>query len=233
MIILNSTTASEQITSLLENYPNLNVKKSAPDEVQLLGNIHIYRTALGFTLDSFYDIEIIIPIGSHKLPTAIDAGNVINPTYPHRYANGELCLETDTAIKLRFIEGFNLLQWMDEYVEPYYFTYEYYIRFGSFPFGERPHGAEGVISVYQELFHEEDLGKTIILMMYCADESYRGHIHCPCGSGKKLRGCHGQYLFRLMTNPAIKEIIQSDVEPIRKAIIGNASRINQQETKFR
>ena len=129
-------------------------------------------------------------------------------------------------------DGFNLLQWMDEYVEPYYFTYEYFMRFGSYPFGERPHGPEGVISTYQELFHEEDLGKTFILMMYCADESYRGHIHCPCGSGKKLRSCHGQYLFPLMTNPAIKEIIRSDVEPIRKAIIENASRNNRQETEF-
>ena len=226
MIILNSTTAAKQIASLLEHYPNLNVKMSDPAEVRLLGNIHIFRTALDFTLDSFYDIEIIIPVGLHKLPTVIDMGNAIDQSYPHRYNNGELCLETDTAVKLRFIDGFNLLQWMDEYVEPYYFTYEYFMRFGSYPFGERPHGPEGVISTYQELFHEEDLGITFILMMYCANESYRGHIHCPCGSGKRLRSCHGQYLFPLMTKPVIKEIIRSDVEPIRKAIKENASRNN-------
>lgn len=232
-MIMTLTTATEQISALLKAYPDLTVEKSDPDEVRLLGNIHIFRTALGFTLDGYYDIEIRIPIDSPKLPTVIDMGNAIEQSYPHRYTNGELCLETDTAVKLRFINGFNLLQWMDEYVEPYYFTYEYFMRFGSYPFGERPHGPEGVISTYQELFHEEDLGKTFILMMYCADESYRGHIHCPCGSGKKLRHCHGQYLFPLMTNPAIKEIIRSDVEPIRKAIIENASRNNRQETEFR
>ena len=231
-MIMTLTTATEQISALLKAYPDLTVEKSDPDEVRLLGNIHIFRTALGFTLDSYYDIEIRIPIDSPKLPTVIDMGNAIEQSYPHRYTNGELCLETDTAVKLRFINGFNLLQWMDEYVEPYYFTYEYFMRFGSYPFGERPHGPEGVINTYQELFHEEDLDKTFILMMYCADESYRGHIHCPCGSGKKLRSCHGQHLFPLMTNPAIKEIIRSDVEPIRKAIIENASRNNRQKTEF-
>lgn len=227
MIILNSTTAAEQVPALLRYYPNLKVKKSDSDEVRLLGNIHVYRTAFNFTLDSFYDIEIRIPLDSHKLPTVIDVGNSINPSYPHRYKTGELCLETDTTIKLRFIEGFNLLQWMDEYVEPYYFTYEYFMRFGFFPFGERPHGPEGILSTYQELFHEEDLGKTFILMLYCADETYRGHIKCPCGSNKRLRNCHGQYIFPIMTNPNIKEIIRTDVEPIRKAIIENASRNNQ------
>lgn len=227
MIILNLTAATEQISALLKTYPDLTVEKSNSNEVRINGCIHVYRTALGFTLDSYYDIEIRISIDSPKLPTVIDTGNAIEQNYPHRYTNGELCLETDTTVKLRFIDGFNLLQWMDEYVEPYYFTYEYFMRFGYFPFGERPHGPEGIINTYQEIFHERDISKTLLLMMHCAYEPYRGHINCPCGSNKRLRNCHGQYLFPLMINSDIKEIIQADVEPFRKAIIENASRNNR------
>jgi hypothetical protein len=226
MIILNLTSAAEQISALLKTYPGLKIEKSDLNEVRLLGNIHIYRTALDFTLDNYYDIEIRIPIDSSSLPIAIDIGNAIEPSYPHRYVNGELCLETDTAVKLRFIDGFNLLKWMDEYVEPYYFTYEYFMRFGFFPFGERPHGLEGIINTYQEIFNEVDIGKTLRLMMYSAYESYRGHINCPCGCNKRLRICHGKYIFPLMTNSDIKELIQKDVESIRKAITENASRNN-------
>ena len=143
---------------------------------------------------------------------------MIDSDYPHRYSDGSLCLETSTTIRLRFVDGFDLVAWMDEFVEPYFFSYEYYDRYGSFPFGERPHGLNGVIHTYQELFHTDDLEKACLLLRYVAESTYRGHAPCPCGSGERLRKCHGQYLQPFMMNPKKKAIALSDLQYLRKEL---------------
>ena len=215
---LNYTEACEQVQRLLTAYPKLNVVKSDPTIIQLCGSIEIYRSACNYTLQKEYPIEIIIPLDNDKLPTVIETNNMIDSDYPHRYSDGSLCLETSTTIRLRFVDGFDLVAWMDEFVEPYFFSYEYYDRYGSFPFGERPHGLNGVIHTYQELFHTDDLEKACLLLRYAAESAYRGHAPCPCGSGERLRKCHGQYLQPFMMNPKKKAIALLDLQYLRKEL---------------
>ena len=219
MIAFTPGTAMTQVSNLINRYPDLKVSKSDFQEIRLRGIIHIYRTALQFTLDRSYEIEIKIPLNSDSLPIAIDAGDAIDRSYPHRYPDGELCLETETAIRLRFSDGFELIPWMEEYVEPYYFSYEYYTRFGSFPFGERPHGiVEGILNTYQGLFNESDVERTVTLLKFCAENKYRGHVNCPCKSGKRLRVCHGTAVFPLMVDCRKREIVKNDLKTLRKEL---------------
>lgn len=203
-MILTYSEAYGQVQNLLKVYPKLKPIESDSEKIRLYGLIEVYRSACNYILQKEYPIEIIIPINSNEFPTVIDKGNMIAQEYPHRYTNGELCLETNTAIKLRFIDGFDLVAWMDEFVEPYFFSYEYYSRYGEFPFGERPHGLEGIVHTYQQLFHADNLQQACSLLVYAAEDNYRGHIQCPCKSGKKLRNCHGPYLFPFMTDPRKK-----------------------------
>ena len=226
MNILTLEDATAQATELVRHYPNLSVLDVNNHCIRLQGDIEIYRTAAGFTLDHSYKIEVRVPVDSTDLPVVIDLNGYIDSSYPHRYRSGELCLETDAIIRFRFINGFNLIEWFDEYVETYFFSYEYFKRYGTFPFGERPHGLEGVMSTYQDLFHEQDLNTVAALLRYAADEKYRGHIDCPCGSGQKLRRCHGQALFPLMSDPRKKEVVRMDVKGIRKAITAYESTRN-------
>ena len=219
MITLTATDAPCQVADLIHHYPNLLVLEWDALHIRLKGVIDVYRTASNFTLDRSYNIEINIPVDSSDLPTVIDLDSAVDTSYPHRYKNGELCLETDTTIRLRFIDGMNLLEWVEEFVESYFFSFEYFKRFGVFPFGERPHGLDGLLNTYQELLDEADPRKAAALLKYCADENYRGHIDCPCGSGKRLRQCHGKALFPLMCDSRKKEVIRKDVEMIRKVIM--------------
>ena len=53
-------------------------------------------------------------------PIIFDAGNAIDSNYSHQYKDGSLCLETDAAVRIRFIDGFDLVSWMQEFVEPYF-----------------------------------------------------------------------------------------------------------------
>ncbi len=217
-MILKYAEACEQVQRLLTSYPKLEVKESDSTKIRLAGPIEVYRSACNYTLHKEYPIELIIPIGNDDLPTVIETANMIDAAYPHRYSDGSLCLETNTAIRMRFIDGFDLFAWMDEFVEPYFFSYEYYVRYGAFPFGERPHGINGIIHTYQELFHADDGGAIGALLRYAAEEVYRGHVSCPCGSGEKLRKCHGQYLLPFMTNPKKKALALADLQYLRREL---------------
>ena len=214
----NCNDLHNQVTLLLEHYQDLFIAEEDDHRILLSGSMLIYRSACEFILHKQYAVEIVVPKADTALPVAIDKGSVIASSYPHRYADGSLCLETDSYIRYRFIDGIDLVEWMDEFVEPYFFSYEYYTRFGNFPFGERPHGLEGLIHTYQEFWHENDLVVTCGLLKYAAEENYRGHALCPCNSGKKLRQCHGPALFPYMRDKRRLEILRSDFQYLRKVL---------------
>ena len=215
--------AAAQVTELTKQYPDLKTTKSSPEVIRLRGNIWINRSFLDFTVDQTYGIEITIPLNTPALPSVKDIGGSISDDYPHRYLSGELCLETETIIRIRFIDGFNLTKWMDEFVEPYYFSYEYYRRYCVFPFGDRPHDLDGLIDSYRDIFQENDPVITWKLMQYCSMGKYRGHLPCPCGSGKRTRDCHGGNLLPIVSDPRKKEIVKNNANTIIEEIIKHES----------
>ena len=123
-MIFTTESAVQQATNLLHLYNGLKVFSIDEVQITLIGNILVNRTAKGYRLLKEYKIKIVIPLGSDELPRVLDEGNQIDKNYPHRYPDGELCLETDTNIRFRFIDGFSLDAWMSEYVETYFFRSE-------------------------------------------------------------------------------------------------------------
>lgn len=223
----NTKNLKEQLQNLLIQYPQISIiEADSTNIIRLKGVLSVNRSAFDYTLQKDYLIEILIPVLDAELPQIKSLDNAIDKTYPHYYIeSGMLCLETDTAVKFRFIEGFNLIEWMSEYVETYFFSYEYYCRFGSFPFGERSHSYLGIIETYQDIFNETDLAKTVKLFKYAATQKYTGHEECPCGSGCRLRKCHGPVLFPYMSDLRKKRIIQTDLENIQREIIAYESKM--------
>lgn len=60
---------------------------------------------------------------------------------------------------------------------------------GEWPFGEWKHGREGVLQYYQELLGTED-PRTIARFLYVLKKlNLKLHLHCPCGSGRKIEKC--------------------------------------------
>lgn len=209
--------ALRQSEELMQYYPDMHLCLSTEEEIALEGTILINRTAKGFTLYKTYAVKVVVPLGTEDLPYVIDAGNAIDSQYPHRYRDGKLCLETDASIKVRFVGGMTLRGWMSEFVESYYFSYEFYQRYGEFPFGERSHGLVGIIQTYSDFFHEPDVIKTIRIMASIVSSKYRGHQPCPCGSGKKLRSCHGPFTMNFYMDDRLKDIVREDFFLLREA----------------
>ena len=209
-MIFSKEVAVQQVANLLHRYNGLYVNSMSEEKISLMGSITVNMSSLGFTLYKTYRVEVIIPLDSDELPYVLDVGNQIDGSYPHRYVDGKLCLETDTNIRIRFIDEFSLETWMSEYVETYFFSYEFYQRYGEFPFGERSHGFEGIIQTYSDIFKETDMRKTIRLMGSISTQQYRGHSLCPCGSDRKLRSCHGPLIMKFYTNDGLKAIVKKD-----------------------
>lgn len=207
-MIFSKESALQQVKSLLQIYDKLHIEKESNQEIILTGEILVNRTASSYTLYKTYHIEVHIPFESDKLPYVFDIGNAIDSNYNHQYKDGPLCLETDFAIRIRFVDGLNLVSWMQEFVEPYFFSYEYYQRFGCFPFGERSHGIEGILQSFGDVFQETDNIKVCKILMFIYSDRYRGHLPCPCGSGKKMRACHGDSIKPFFVNDGLKKIVE-------------------------
>ena len=225
-MIFTEKSANCQINSLLCEYPNLKLVDSNSKLVHLKGSILVNRHFNKFILCKNYNIDVFIPIESYKLPYVVDSDKYISRNYHHYYSNGELCLATDTQIMIRFLNGFDLVQWMKEYVEIYFLSYEYFQRFGEFPFGERQHGCIGILETYQDLFFAKDLVATFNLMKYIVHNSYRGHHICPCGSGKRLRKCHGEVLLEFYKNEKLRAILLQDFDNIVEELKNDKKRRN-------
>lgn len=218
-MIFTKETVQQQVEDLLNLQRGLYIKSESEEQIELAGEIFVHCESKGYTLSDSYTVQIVIPLNSDKLPFVIDEGNRIAEDYPHRYKNGALCLETDTSIRIRFLDSFSLTLWMQEFVEPYYFSYEFYRRYGEFPFGERGHGLQGIVETYQDLFQEQDALKVFELMGSICKHPYRGHSLCPCGSGQRLRACHGKVIMKYYTDNRLKEIVQIDYKLIRAELV--------------
>lgn len=217
-MIFSKESAVQQVNNLLHLHNKLQICTMDETQVVLAGSILVNRSSKGFQVCKEYSVKIVIPLESEELPYVLDAGNHIDSNYPHRYLSGKLCLETDANIKIRFIDGFFLEAWMIEYVEPYYFSYEFFQRYGEFPFGERGHDWEGIIQTYSDYFNEPDVVKTIKLMAFISGQKYRGHVLCPCGLGQKLRTCHGPFIMKFFADNRLKAIVRRDYLSIEEAV---------------
>lgn len=231
MNMWNTVNLNEQVHNLLNQYPHLTIAETESNQIRLMGTVTVNRSACNYTLQKSYLIEILIPVFDAELPKIKSLDKAIDKSYSHQNKeDGTLCLETDTAIKLRFIDAFNLTEWMDEYVEPYFFSYEYFCRFGCFPFGERSHWIMGLVETYQDIFNEHDYIKAYKLIKYAGTKNYVGHEECPCGSGHRLRKCHGPFLYPYMTDLRKKQIIQDDIDTIQEEIIAYESQKRNSKT---
>ena len=230
-VIFSKESANMQVNRLLLSYPGLKIDCASDSLIRLSGTILVYRAIEDYTLRKNYNLEIVVPIGNNELPYVIDSSNAISKSYSHKYNNGMLCLETDIIIRKRFVQGFDLVAWMDEYVEPYFVTYEYFNEYGNYPFGERSHCSLGIIESYQELFNAKDLQEAFTLANYIRDHEYRGHHLCICGSGKRLRNCHGPYMLPFYINGSLKKQLEKDLDLFERELREYETRRNKDTTK--
>lgn len=185
-----------QIDELRKKHSGLAVISETDTEVIVAGKLPFEASADGLeTITGSFDVEIRIPTDyPEQLPQAKEIGNQIDSNYEHRYPDGTLCLAVPIEERRVFAQQPTLLGFFDRLVIPYLYGYSFWKKHGYHPFDEAEHGYEGILRHYMDSLQLKDEVAALRVICFLFEYGYRGHHDCPCGSGRRVRVCHGQRL---------------------------------------
>lgn len=192
------TEIQEQFAELASVHAGLSLCQDLLGEWVVRGDLSFSATHRDATIEDTFAILMKLPPdfpNSH--PKVQETGGRI-PTDFHQFPDRTLCLGAPAEVQVRFTRAPRLLPFVNDLVIPYLFSFRYWQDHREMPFGELSHGGRGILEYYQDLFCIEDHSAILGLLKILADNTYRGHLRCPCGSGQVLRRCHGTQLRDLM-----------------------------------
>lgn len=194
---MDELTLYKQFQDLYLNFPGLILEKKEEDAWQIRGKIRFSREYLKRQIDDEYSVEILVlkdyPI---SLPKIFEIEWRIPKDF-HRFQDGALCLGTPLEVKAKFRRHPTLFGYVDNCVIPYLYSYSYKCKFGKLPFGEHSHGGKGLLEFYQNLFDIKDPRRVQRFLEILSLGNYQDRTRCPCGSGRRLRICHGSLINKL------------------------------------
>jgi len=150
-----------------------------------------------------YEIEIKVSTSYPKtIPLVCETKGKIPKDWHH---NGKyFCLETPFRVWEIFRKQETLLNFVENLVVPYLAYYSYFKNTGDSS-KEHSHGARGVLDDYKKRFNIKDDLLAFKLLRILTERDYRGHVPCPCGSGEKLRKCHGKCIQTIALDDRFKD----------------------------
>lgn len=189
--------AKKYLEEVEQNYPHLRLE-SCKD------NLATYRGTIAFTanykgcglIDDVFKVEILFPLTNKgDIPIAKEIGGRIPRKHDfHVNDDGAMCLGAPLEVRRLYKQTPSLEAFINRLLIPFLYSFSFKEKYGYMPFGELSHGVKGVAEYYKELFGTNSNLAVLSLLKIIVEDHYRGHILCPCGSGHKLRNCHGQQI---------------------------------------
>lgn len=210
-----TTDISEEIAP---DYPGLRL-------VSRDGLFATYRGMIGFQanhanqglIEEDFEVEIVYPcVAGDDLPTAKEVGGRI-PQEPDFHINpdGTMCLGTPHAVRQKWNQERSLQGFVNLLVVPFLYFFSFQQKHGRKPFGDLAHGGEGVLAYYRDLFGVSADLPVLEFLKIIIEDHYRGHIPCACGSGSKLRACHGQQIRDIKNQQTRRQFFEDFVYCLR------------------
>ena len=167
-----------------------------------------YLVQISFPLDFPNEIPIVREIKG-RIPSSAD--------YHNNKENNGFCLGVPGEIHEKIHNNPTFKYFISEIVIPFLYANTFREKYKKYPWTTRAHFGAGLIEYYQNLFHleNEELTKEFLYNIAFSKESIKGHIQCPCRSGKKFRNCHRSLYTKLIMYHSHKDI-QKDVLHILK-----------------
>lgn len=186
------------IEMIKEKYPMLEIFKYKNLYI-ISGELILNHCFEDVRMTGRFDLQISVPMDFPlSFPKVKELSNYIDRNYSHIYQNGQFCLASDLELKMFFSQNADICDFIDKYVIPYLYTYRYYEEYGVYPYGERSHGIIGDLEYLKDLFEVDDWGQVLNIILFVVQSPYRGHLSCPCESGKRIRNCHGDILKKVI-----------------------------------
>jgi hypothetical protein len=146
-----------------------------------------------------FDIEIALaPCYPRREPRIFEVGGLI-PREPDRHINpdGDCCV-TVWEHWLLTAPDHSFAGYLNGPVNEYFLGQYWYEKTGTWPFGELPHGQEGLVEAYTDVLGIRPQKMELIFYLRLLSQDWpKGHWLCPCGSAKRLRYCHSADLMLL------------------------------------
>ena len=177
-------------------------------ESLLSGTLDFEASADGLeNITASFDIELTIPhVFPDRLPRAKEVDGRIGIDYEHLNRDGTLCLAVPIEQRRVFLEQPTLLGFVDRLLVPYLYGYCFWRKHGYHPFDEAAHGYEGILRYYVDTLGLRGPLEALAVICFLFEHGYRGHHDCPCGSGLKVRACHGPVLRALHEHHTLETV---------------------------
>ena len=211
----------EQIAELNTVHKRLTHVVEQDGETLLSGVLDFEASAEGLeTIADSFAVELTIPRAfPEKLPLVKETGARIEADYEHLNPDGTLCLAVPIEQRRVFFEQPSLLGYVDRLLVPYLYGYCFWSKHGHHPFDEAAHGCEGIVHHYIETLNLQDSIAALAVICFLFEYGYRGHHNCPCGSGRRVRMCHGLAL-RTLHDHHTPDTLQYDFLAILNSCLG-------------
>jgi len=186
----------QQMKSVRMAFQDLCLEQVEDGRFVVRGSLGFQAERNGKVVEAEYDIEITIPDDyPQSPPVARETGGKI-PKEFHTNLDKTLCLGAPLDVRTRFLQHPTLIDYITGQVVPVLFSHAYSELYGDLPFGELRHGGAGLLDFYKELLGVDQDLAVLGFLRILADDDYKGHVPCPCGSGSILRKCHGHQLLK-------------------------------------
>ena len=201
----------DEITKLLDSQSSLRLEENNIEYI--IQGVYIYSLDyIGCILQGKRNIKLIVP---KNFPNSIPSFYVFD--YPeqieHVYKDGNVCLATIGEMIYFLNEMPSLIAFINRFVNAFIYTLDWFEKYKTYPFGDRDHGYKGLLDYYlNDLNLTKEQYKSMVIMI--CDNKYRGHMSCICGSGKKLRDCHGKYILPIIKNALYKYMFINEAHMI-------------------
>jgi len=190
----------KQMAEVQARHPNLELQRDPDGKLWVRGGVGFSIEHDTRTIEDRYQLALEIPANYPESPPFVfETEGKIPKDFGHFMQAGNFCLEAPVEVNRRFAQHQNLLHFIEGQVIPFLFMYSYKHDYGVLPFGDRHHGAAGLLQYYTEFFGTS--GITAMKLLKClADDSAPPLMTCPCGAGGKLKDCHGPKLDELRSH---------------------------------
>lgn len=190
------------------------------DKIEITGQIQFNQIYEEVQLQDEYSIQILFPTDfPNTIPIVREISGRIESSadYHNNKENDGFCLGVPGEIHKKIHKNPTFKYFISEIVIPFLYANTFREKYKKYPWTTRAHFGIGLIEYYQNLFNleNEELTKKFLYNIAISKEAIKGHIQCPCGSGKKFRNCHRPLYTKLITYHSHNDV-QKDVLYILK-----------------
>ena len=131
-------------------------------------------------------------------PRVFEAGGRIARDPDHHINGDGDCCVTVWENWLATAPDVGIAAYLGGPLREYFLGQFWFEKTGSWPFGERAHGMEGMEEAYADALGITNQRPNILYHLRLLRQPWpKGHWPCPCGSGQHLRRCHSGELWLL------------------------------------